>query len=246
MATLTPKTISELTASTVLGNDDLVPISSSSTSKKVTGRALLDSWYRQGTALVAGNDLDNFTTAGSYYSSLSSVSAAVLNSPVTTQGYRLDVVITSSFAYPTQIAVCYNGDIYRRSLVSTNDTPTWKPWVKMLSDGDVVAIEGGGTNATTASAALSNLGGVSLVKITDANFTGTTAADLVAALNRASFPTPPVSFILQIGSTSPICKATLMVSLLNTQSGGAIAASFYASINGTKYRLNEGTWTVAT
>ena len=120
------------------------------------------------------------------------------------------------------------------------------PWAltksRIVSAFFPLSVANGGTGATTESGALSALGGVPIVKIQDAQFTGTGIADLVAAMNRANSSLPNGAFILQIGSTTQANKAALLVSKASAAYAGAFASSYLATLHGAKLRIVNGNW----
>ncbi|MBR0040965.1 MAG: InlB B-repeat-containing protein [Oscillospiraceae bacterium] len=220
-----------------------LPVTSGGTgaATAAAARANLGAFYLgMTTALVAGNDLNNFRTAGSYYSTSSTVSAGISNTPTTAQGYRLDVIVTSNVNYPTQIAVCYNGDIYRRSLVVINNVDTWKSWEKVLTG--TAAIADGGTGATTASAALSNLGGLPSVTLT--NMTANTTAALLSALNADISAVPTGASVVRCGNSSNAYRCLLLVIRASTTLGKAISISSYSALHNISLSLGSSGWAV--
>lgn len=135
--------------------------------------------------------------------------------------------------------------VYSRVRYLSDGSPYWTSWreVRGATVGSGLPINRGGTGATSASDALSNLGGIGIVQIRDAQFTGSGIADLVDAMNRNNSSIPTGVCVLQIGSTTQINKAALLVSKVSATYGGAVASSYLAQINGAKLRIISNSWT---
>lgn len=80
-----------------------------------------------GTVLSSGADLDDITTPGIYYSDTAAKSASLVNSPITTNAFKLIVEHLASVARIKQT-------IYANNVMSTKYTRTkienWGPWKK--------------------------------------------------------------------------------------------------------------------
>ena len=130
-------------------------------------------WFSPGASIPAASDLNNYTTPGKYYVSNTATAATITNTPTTSNNYVLYVFARATSASITQLAICYSGNIYVRG---TNSSGTWRDWKKPAYDGHThttsditsgtlssgrlptVPIAKGGTGATTAATALTNLG----------------------------------------------------------------------------------------
>lgn len=109
-----------------------------------------------------------------------------------------------------------------------------------LTLGTPLAIDQGGTGATSASAALSNLGAVPIVKIT--SMSANTAAALTSALTSENSSIPTGVSILQCGNSSVANRALVICTKINANLGRGYVVSAYA-INGTTVTLGTGgTW----
>lgn len=87
------------------------------------------------------------------------------NTPYTNGGFKLDVLPLSNDNYLMQEIRCNAADsqVYRRRMMKSGDTWVYASWYEVIQSTDgIVPITQGGTGATSASAALSNLGAASL------------------------------------------------------------------------------------
>lgn len=86
--------------------------------------------YGVGTTIKSGDDLNNYSTPGHYYSSSATISGTLAHCPYTTAGFSLDVSYNASSAYLWQeIRSRGNGAIHFR----TCSDGTWNPWQKVTT-----------------------------------------------------------------------------------------------------------------
>ncbi len=95
---------------------------------------------------TTATDLNTLTAPGCY-----TYASSASNKPASDSGV---VYILTVQTYTYQIAVSYN-NIYIRRKTSSQ---TWSTWYKILKDLDVIPVNKGGTGATTAADARTNLG----------------------------------------------------------------------------------------
>lgn len=113
----------------------------------------------RGTAISENDDLNNYTTAGSYYCPSSAIAASLSNTPYTGSSFRLEVVDTFGSGFLVQFLFATgagaNG-LWMRVLHNN----AWRTWRRTLNTVDdlPLAVENGGTGATSAAAALASLG----------------------------------------------------------------------------------------
>lgn len=99
-----------------------------------------------GTAIAAGDDLNNYKTPGNY-TCIANNTSQVLNCPVTANGFKLIVITGYSQERKHQFLLRgANSDLYYRMYNSTNST--WTDWVNFnvqineISEDDIDAICG--------------------------------------------------------------------------------------------------------
>lgn len=103
-----------------------------------------------------------------------------------------------------------------------------------------ITVAQGGTGATTASDALSNLGGVPLVVIT--NMSANTSSALTTALTNSNSSIPTGVSMVQCGNSTVGCRALVICAKINANLGRGYVVSAYA-INGSTVTLGTGgTW----
>ena len=112
----------------------------------------------KGTEIPANANLNNYTTPGVYYSPDATRSATLTNAPLTTSGFKLVVMQISSVTGQLRQMAYINGsvNIYTR----LDNGGTWGAWRYIFTSAHTIPIATGGTGATSASAALTNLGAV--------------------------------------------------------------------------------------
>ncbi len=104
-------------------------------------------------------------------------------------------------------------------------------------------ISSGGTDATTASAALANLGGAPLVRIP--GMADNTMAALLSTLNYGTTTAtyiPIGASLLVVGNSSNANRVALFCLRLPNDVGMAITLSPYTALNGKSIRFSSGTW----
>ena len=88
-----------------------------------------------GTSLASGDDLNTYTTAGTYACTSGAVASSLINCPYTGSGFRLDVLQTSSVNFLKQIIqpnqLGTDSNIYHRTYAVSTDS--WSPWYKIQS-----------------------------------------------------------------------------------------------------------------
>lgn len=104
----------------------------------------------------------------------------------------------------------------------------------------ILPLTAGGTGADNAAAALTNLGGVRLVKLT--SMSANTSAALLSALNADNASIPLGVSILQLGNSSVGNRALMICTKINATLGRGYIVSSYA-INGTTVTLGSSGWT---
>ena len=149
MAELTGKAVSELTEATSLGDSSLFAISASGNSRSISGRTVKNAPFGVGEAIPANTDLNSVTTPGVYYVT-STNAATIVNSPLSSTSYRLEVyaAASSSSQYRTQIVLTNTTNtLYVRNLNNENISP----WRKIMDASMLpLSIGNGGTGATSA------------------------------------------------------------------------------------------------
>ena len=89
--------------------------------------------------IQSNDDLNDYKTAGTYYSGGSTTSSTLSNTPVTSSGFKLIVCATTSAAYCVQIIIQYQEQIYIRGY----NNGTWRAWKRIANREDVLALSGG-------------------------------------------------------------------------------------------------------
>ena len=88
-----------------------------------------------GTSLASGDDLNTYTTAGTYACTSGVAASSLINCPYTGSGFRLDVLQTSSVNFLKQIVqpnqLGTDSNIYHRTYAVSTDS--WSPWYKIQS-----------------------------------------------------------------------------------------------------------------
>lgn len=103
------------------------------------------------TALGTSVDLNDITTPGSYYFATDST---ILNKPISNSvGVLFVMYETQTGGALYQISLTAGRICYRRKL-----SDTWTAWYSLNTNSDTIAVAHGGTGATTAAAARTNLG----------------------------------------------------------------------------------------
>lgn len=162
-----------------LGLGTPLPISSGGTGATTAVKALLNlgtADFNQGTNIPNNSDLDNYTTPGTYYVLASANAATITHTPTTSNGYKLFVFKGSIDSRRHQWAfVQATNTVYTRA----RDASTWTSWVRLVTDDYFpLSVSRGGTGATTATAALTNLGAAPMptVVVDNTTFTGETVS----------------------------------------------------------------------
>ena len=167
-------------------------------------------------AIPMNADLNNYTTAGTYYSGGSTYSASYSNCPHTSSGFKMVVMATTSNQYVYQIIYVYTGQMYVRGInLGTSGTPTYRAWKHFAYDNYGTCSTGATTVAKTVSISSFNL------------LTGAEATVLFTNGNTATNPT------LNISSTG--AKAIWY----NGTNVGNIDANMVIKVvyDGTRYRV---------
>lgn len=92
------------------------------------------------TQIQSGDDLDNYKTAGTYYSSGASVSASLQNCPWTTSGFKMVVMITHG-GFVLQTLYTYGNEIFMRGYNASNGR--WFNWTQLARAENVLSLTGG-------------------------------------------------------------------------------------------------------
>ena len=105
-----------------------------------------------------GADLNTYTTPGAYRIATAAISASLVNAPTyTSTGGRLIVSGMSGTAGVFQFIV-YNTTNLQMWARVQNNSGTWGSWFKIYTQYNTIPIENGGTGATDAPTARTNLG----------------------------------------------------------------------------------------
>ena len=114
-----------------------------------------------GETILVDQDLNTFTTVGSYTCPSSAIAQTLANTPYTVTGFKLEVFNTTSANQIIQEIKC-NSDscrTYRRKGNCSSNVWTFGTWYQVIhTTNGVVPISQGGTNATSYDAAKLNLG----------------------------------------------------------------------------------------
>lgn len=78
-----------------------------------------------GTALIAGQNLDAFTTPGSFYCANGTTAAALSNTPITANGFKLIVMKVTSVRL---VQIVFNAAANTRIYTRFWNTSTWGSW----------------------------------------------------------------------------------------------------------------------
>lgn len=145
-------------------SSEATPITSGgtgSTSKADAANSLAVESLIGGTAIAENDDLNDYNTVGNYYSSGATRTATLSNIPDgLADGFQLKVKYVygnyiSGTNYLTQELISNNGRHYSRGKAPSD---SWGAWAKTYTTREIVAVEDGGTGASTAKGALNNLG----------------------------------------------------------------------------------------
>ena len=90
-------------------------------------------WFKAGTSIASGSDLNNFTTVGKYQAGSESIAQSLTNCPTKTN-FCMFVLIRTSGSSKTQLILDLNGDIYMRSCASNGQ---WRPWREYVNKAEL-------------------------------------------------------------------------------------------------------------
>lgn len=85
-------------------------------------------WFKTGTSISSGSDLDSFTNVGKYSAGSEAIAKSLINCPTKTN-FCMFVLVRTSGSSKTQLILDLNGDIYMRSCSSNGEWRTWKEYV---------------------------------------------------------------------------------------------------------------------
>lgn len=93
-------------------------------------------WFEIGVAIAAETSLNNYKTPGKYYCNSTSLSAQIVDSPVTNDNYVLYVFARTSSNTTSlqQMIITMNSAIYLRGCSSNGE---WRAWQKMAKESDL-------------------------------------------------------------------------------------------------------------
>lgn len=131
-----------------------------------------------GTRIPDNSDLNSYTSAGVFYVPSSTQAATIANTPIASGGYKLIVLVQGSSTQVKQIAFL-NGTNTTCVRVYVPGQQSWSAWAKFVSSSDYpIAVANGGTGASSAAAARSNLGAAPMptVVVDNTTFTGDTVS----------------------------------------------------------------------
>lgn len=114
-----------------------------------------------GETILVDQDLNTFTTVGSYRCPSGAIAQTLANTPYTGTGFKLEVFNTTSANQIIQEIKCNSASsrTYRRQASSSNNVWTFSTWYQVIqTTNGVVPISQGGTGATSYNAAKLNLG----------------------------------------------------------------------------------------
>ncbi len=127
--------VSELPEASSVNDEDLVMIVQDGVNKQAKS-SKFSTLDVNGTQISSGDDLDNYTTAGVYYSIAAQISASLINTPITDSGFKLIVEYFETESRIMQTIRAKNGST-SAIWVRTN-TGSWGKWKKV----DLGEIEG--------------------------------------------------------------------------------------------------------
>ena len=85
-------------------------------------------WFKSGTSIASGSDLNNFTDVGKYQAGTEAIAKSLINCPTKTN-FCMFVLTRTSGSSKTQLILDLNGDIYMRSCSSNGEWRAWKEYV---------------------------------------------------------------------------------------------------------------------
>lgn len=85
-------------------------------------------WFKTGTSISSGSDLDSFTNVGKYSAGSEAIAKSLINCPTKTN-FCMFVLVRTSGSSKTQLILDLNGDIYMRSCSSNGEWRAWKEYV---------------------------------------------------------------------------------------------------------------------
>lgn len=110
----------------------------------------------KGTGIAENDDLNNYKTVGTFYTSGGTISKTIVNTPHTTSNFKLIVFNYGATSYIGQVVVAGTSSV--KVFLRVFDGSTWGAWRTVFTNVEVIPIANGGTGATTAAAAKTNLG----------------------------------------------------------------------------------------
>ena len=134
--------ISELNDDTSLAASMLAQINQNKTDIQTMQNNLSEYWkLAPGTQLTTGQDLNDLTAPGVYYSPSSSITDTLLNVPDgVSSGFRLVVETSTGLSYIHQIIIPHQNAPTLFLRICGPDSTGWRAWQKLLNQDDVINV----------------------------------------------------------------------------------------------------------
>lgn len=140
MAELIGKPISELPLRSSLDLTALMPVSEAGASYHVTGQTIRFANNKKGIEIESGDDLNDYTTPGSYAVTSGAIAATISNAPYTTGNYRLEVVSSGSSDYETYLKQFLWTSARDTLWTRRMSGGTWSAWTRFVVADEIANI----------------------------------------------------------------------------------------------------------